>query len=174
MADGIMGTRGIKDSGQNFRCGFAAQPAEVCCTATHYGLFFACCLLLSMVCYAEELRDPTQPPDSLLVSVEVAASGVVAVRPAGLQSIIISKARRAAIIDGETIELGGHYGDAKLIEVNAGSVTLEGAQGRKVMTLFPNVIMTGKQGIKMRPLPPMGEVRSGRQKNKPDAREERR
>src|SRR3989338_11072085 len=92
-------------------------------------LHLACCLLPSAFCCAEELPDPTRPPAS--IAAPVAASSVEAApAPAGLQSIIISKTRRAAIIDGETVELGGKHGDAKLIEVNEGSVILRGAQGR--------------------------------------------
>ncbi|MDP4027641.1 MAG: hypothetical protein Q8P42_01530 [Gallionella sp.] len=101
------------------------------------------CLLMSVLCplEAEELTDPTRPPAS--ITAPVPASGVEAApAPAGLQSIIISKNRRAAIIDGETVELGGKHADAKLIEVNEGGVVLRGAQGRQVMSLFPGVKMT--------------------------------
>ena len=42
----------------------------------------------------------------------------------GLHSIIISKTRRAAIIDGQTVELGEEHGNAKLVEVNEGNVVL--------------------------------------------------
>lgn len=89
---------------------------------------------------AEELPDPTRPPAGIVAP--AAAGGAAAPASAGLQSIIISKNRRAAIIDGETVELGGKHGDAKLIEVNEGGVILQGAQGRRVMTLFPDVNMT--------------------------------
>ncbi len=128
------------------------------------------CLLPSAFCYAEELPDPTRPPAS--IAAPVAASSVEAA-PAGLQSIIISKTRRAAIIDGETVELGGKHGDAKLIEVNEGSVILRGAQGRQVMTLFPDVKITGKQETKTKPQLPEGEVRSGKQKSGSVAHKER-
>lgn len=122
--------------------------------------------------FAEELVDPTRPPASLAAPVAAPASGVPEIRPAKLQSILISKTRRAAIIDGESVELGGKYGDAKLIEVNEGSIVLRSAQGRQVMTLFPDVKITGKQGIKIKPQLPAGEVQSGKQKNKPGARKE--
>ena len=130
------------------------------------------CLLFSAFCYAEELPDPTRPPAS--IAAPVAASSVEAApAPAGLQSIIISKTRRAAIIDGETVELGGKHGDAKLVEVNEGSVILRGAQGRQVMTLFPDVKITGKQETKIKPQLPAGEVRSGKQKSGPVAHKEK-
>ncbi|MDO8294734.1 MAG: hypothetical protein Q7T29_17990 [Gallionella sp.] len=126
--------------------------------------------LFSVAAAAEELPDPTRPPVSLTAPVVAPVSGVPEIRPARLQSILISKTRRAAIIDGESVELGGKYGDAKLIEVNEGSIVLRGAQGRQVMTLFPDVKITGKQGIKIKPQLPAGEVQSG--KNKPGARKE--
>ncbi len=172
MADGIIARQEAGNEGRNGDRGIVARAAGMCRRVAHDGLFFACCLLLSMACYAEELRDPTRPPDSLSAVVVVPGGGGNVVH--GLQSIIISKTRRVAIIDGKAIELGSNLGDEKLIEVNEGRVTLEGPDGRRVITLFPDVIMTGKQGIKIRPLPPMGEVRSGRQKSGPNAREERR
>jgi len=100
--------------------------------------------LFSAAATAEELADPTRPPASLAAPVAASVGGAAANPPAGLQSIIISKTRRAAIIDGQTVELGGKYGDTKLIEVNEGSIILRGVQGRKVMTLFPEVKITGK------------------------------
>jgi hypothetical protein len=101
-------------------------------------LFIVISLLFTVGAYAEELTDPTMPPASLSAPL-VDAGAVVVVKPAGLQSILISKQRRAAIIDGETVELGGIHGAAKLIEVNEGNVVLRSAQGRQVLSLFPDV-----------------------------------
>lgn len=158
MADGMI--RGLRTEDRGLRVGAAAPRLVI-------SVF---CLLSSAFCYAEELPDPTRPPAS--IAAPVAASSVEAApAPAGLQSIIISKTRRAAIIDGETVELGGKHGDAKLIEVNEGSVILRGAQGRQVMTLFPDVKITGKQETK--PRLPAGEVRSGKQKSGPVVHKER-
>ncbi|OGS95332.1 MAG: hypothetical protein A3H31_07005 [Gallionellales bacterium RIFCSPLOWO2_02_FULL_57_47] len=56
-----------------------------------------------------------------------------------MQSTIISKSRRAAIIDGKTVELWAKHGNAQLVEVNEGSVVLRRAQTRQVLTLFPDV-----------------------------------
>jgi MSHA biogenesis protein MshK len=84
------------------------------------------------------------PPASMAAPV---AEAVAVVKPAGLQSILISKHRRAAIIDGETVELGGIHGAAKLIEVNEGNVVLRGAQGRQVLSLFPDVSKISQKSI---------------------------
>lgn len=160
MADGMI--RGLRTEDIGLRVGAAAPRLVI-------AVF---CILFSAFCYAEELPDPTRPPAS--IAAPVAASSVEAApAPAGLQSIIISKTRRAAIIDGETVELGGKHGDAKLIEVNEGSVILRGAQGRQVMTLFPDVKITGKQEAKIKPQLPAGEVRAGKQKSGSVVRKER-
>ncbi|HYR06005.1 MAG TPA: hypothetical protein VEP71_04910 [Gallionella sp.] len=130
--------------------------------------------LLSVAANAEELSDPTRPPPGFTLPAVSPASGTAANQSAGLQSIIISKNRRAAIIDGETVELGDKYGGAKLIEVNEGSVVLRSAQGRQVMTLFPSVRITGKQETnKIEPQLPAGGVQSGKQKNRPTAHKEK-
>lgn len=97
--------------------------------------------LLPVFAMAEELTDPTRPPVS--ISAPVAQAGVeVAEKSASLQSILIGKNRRAAIIDGKTVELGSKVGAARLIEVNEAYVVLRTAQGRQVLTLFPDVKIT--------------------------------
>jgi MSHA biogenesis protein MshK len=87
--------------------------------------------------HAEDLPDPTRPPSDLITS-----SGARHGRggaSSGLRSIIISDTRRAAIIDGKTVELGGKLGNARLIEVNPGSVVLQRGKIRQVLTMFPRV-----------------------------------
>jgi len=143
MADGLIRRQKTEDRGQRFCRGLAAQFSEVRRVARNLLPSVVFCLLSSVFCplEAEELTDPTRPPAS--ITAPAPASGVEATPiSAGLQSIIISKNRRAAIIDGETVELGGKHGDAKLIEVKEGGVVLRGAQGKQVMTLFPGVTMT--------------------------------
>lgn len=125
-------------------------------------LISAFCLLSSTFCYAEELQDPTRPP--AIIAAPVAASGEVETKPLGLQSVIISKDRRAAIIDGATVELGGKHGDARLVEVNEDNVVLKSAKGRQVLTLFPDVRMAARK--KVAPQSPADNVQSVRQTNK--------
>lgn len=98
--------------------------------------------LLSFSAAADELLDPTRPPSALATPAEIAGEPA---KPAGLQSVIISKSRSAAIIDGQIVELGGKYGDVRLIEVNDTGVILQGIQGKRVMTLFPDVTISKKR-----------------------------
>ncbi|BBI98655.1 hypothetical protein FGKAn22_03480 [Ferrigenium kumadai] len=126
-------------------------------------------LMLPICALAEELPDPTRPPVAILAP---SATGAIEAPATGLQSVIISGHRRAAIIDGETVELGRKHGDARLIEVNESSVVLKGSQGRQVLTLFPGVKMTSKVETKAKPPVAADKVQSGKHKTKPVARKE--
>lgn len=87
---------------------------------------------------AEPLPDPTRP------AIDLNSNGAADAVPVedvshGLQSIIISSQYRAAIINGEEVNLGGKFGDSRLVEVRESSVVLQNAQGRRVLELFPKV-----------------------------------
>lgn len=104
-----------------------------------YPLFSVFCFLFSAFCHAEALPDPTRPPAETS-----APQAQAAPKEGGLQSVFISPARRAAIINGETIELGGRLGDSTLVEINESSVVLKGPEGLRAVPLFPGVALTGK------------------------------
>jgi MSHA biogenesis protein MshK len=87
----------------------------------------------SAAVHAEDLPDPTMPASEYGTEAKASSNS------SSLQSIFISPTRRAAIINGQMIELGAKLGDVKLIEVDEGSVVLEGAQGRRVLSLFPKI-----------------------------------
>jgi MSHA biogenesis protein MshK len=99
---------------------------------------------------AEPLPDPTRPSIDLDSSGAGGAADVVPDEavPRGLQSIIISPQYRAAIINGETVSLGGKYGDSKLVEVRENSVVLRNAQGRRVLELFPRVSIRKNEAVR--------------------------
>lgn len=86
---------------------------------------------------AEELVDPTLPPAIVLAPAAAVVPEVKKV--ASLQSVIIAKNRRAAIIDGQTVELGGRFGSATLIEVSEVYVVLKTGRHLQKLTLFPGV-----------------------------------
>jgi hypothetical protein len=99
-------------------------------------------LLPSAPLLADDLPDPTRPPASVMSPSDLPVAEPV--KPVGLQSVIISKNRSAAIIEGQIIELGGKYGDVRLIEVSDIGVILQGARGKRTMTLFPGVSISKK------------------------------
>ncbi len=98
--------------------------------------------------WAESMPDPTRPPAEVLAPVSTEGAPQAAANP--LQCIIIAPNRRAAIINGQTVEQGERVGDAKLLEVREGQVVLQGPQGKEVLSLFPRVeirrIGAGQEG----------------------------
>ena len=82
-------------------------------------LLTALLLCASQIAAAEPLPDPTRPAIDLNSSGTGSAADVVPDEDVshGLQSIIISPQYRAAIINGETVNLGGKSGDSRLVEV---------------------------------------------------------
>jgi len=88
--------------------------------------------------WAQSLPDPTRPPPGIDGSVPISDLTVYP-KVRGLQSVIISPAHCAAIIDGKTVELGAIHGKEKLIEVTEQGVVLQGEHGRRSLTLFPAV-----------------------------------
>jgi len=137
----------------SFGCPAKRFSARVCCNGL--ALLLLCAVL--PVASAQALTDPTKPP------AEISAPLTQAAAPEGdrLQSIIISPTRRAAIINGQTVELGAKYGEAKLVEVSESGVALQGAQGRQVLTLFPGV------EIKRKEPPKENDVKHTTRKKKP-------
>ena len=88
-------------------------------------------LALSAGSAAQALTDPTRPPFELMG----ATAGAAPRTP--LQSILLSSARKGAIINGQYVPLGGTYGNATLIKITATEVTLKSDQGLEVLQLYP-------------------------------------
>lgn len=102
-------------------------------------------LLAAGPALAQALRDPTQPP-SAFESTQGQAEG----RPSGpeLQSILISPTRKVAIINGQRVQLGEKYGDAKVVKITESEVTLRSGADVQVLKLFPNVDMQSSSARK--------------------------
>ncbi len=117
-------------------------------------------LLLGAFCISgpswavEQLNDPTRPAIELVPGLGEAMPSGQKAPPAGLQSVILSHGREAAIINGIEVAVGEKYGDAVLTVVNETCVVLMGPEGRQVMHMFPTVSMTktelacvGRRGV---------------------------
>ena len=87
--------------------------------------------------WAQSLPDPTRPPAAYTQG----ANAEDTVRDPVLQSIIITPQRRFAVIDGQRVELGARFGDARLMTITDTEAILVSAQGRQVLKLFPDVHM---------------------------------
>ena len=82
--------------------------------------------------HAQTLNDPMRPPLFTPAESEAKAGPV-------LQTIVIGKERRYAIISGERIAPGGAYGDAKIVRIVENEVTLRDATGDTVLKLVPQI-----------------------------------
>ena len=72
---------------------------------------------------------PQEWPNVSRSSTRSAAAGA-----ARVQSILISEGRKVAVIDGQTVPLGGRYGDATLVKIGVAEVTLK--RGAQFETLY--------------------------------------
>jgi hypothetical protein len=106
----------------------------------------AAALALSAGSIAQVLTDPTRPPLELMSAVTAGATPRMP-----LQSILLSSARKGAIINGQYVALGGTYGKAKLVKITPTEVTLKSDQGLEVLQLYPPMgktsALSGAEGI---------------------------
>jgi MSHA biogenesis protein MshK len=56
-----------------------------------------------------------------------------------LQSVIITRGHRAAIINGQRVELGGQFADARVVRITETEVVLRSPAGAEVLKMYPNV-----------------------------------
>jgi len=94
-------------------------------------LGFGLGLAFAVTAQTRALVDPTRPPN---VSEETSAGEAIGPR---LQSVLISPTRRAAVISGTAVALGGRFGEATLEEVTESAVVLKYADRRETLQLLP-------------------------------------
>jgi MSHA biogenesis protein MshK len=101
---------------------------------------FLCCAiamaaqLAAGTARAQALVDPTRPPNAPAPGEAQDAAPAVQ-----LQSILISRSRRLAIINGDTVALGGTIGEARVVKITETEVTLQKGEETEVLKLFPGV-----------------------------------
>ena len=88
------------------------------------------------------LADPMRPP-----AAPAGSGGAQDEAPAGrqLQSVLLSRGRKLAVIDGTMVPLGGMVGDARLVKISETEVTLKNGDEIEVLKLYPGV---DKQPVK--------------------------
>jgi MSHA biogenesis protein MshK len=95
---------------------------------------------------AQTLPDPTRPPVLPGANAEPPAGGPVGPE---LQSVLISPTRRVAIINGQSVKLGGKFGESQVVKISEGEVVLRTGQDVQVLKLFPDVqkrVSSGRAG----------------------------
>jgi len=88
---------------------------------------------------AQGLNDPTRPPREILGRADAFE------HPANLspaQVVIISTDRRQATINGQTVKLGGRYGNATLVRISDEEIVLKREDVTEVIRLYSSVRRT--------------------------------
>jgi MSHA biogenesis protein MshK len=86
---------------------------------------------------SERLVDPTRPPSTPDPTRKDDAAPTAGPQ---LQSVLISPARRIAVISGQTVVQGDKYGDATVAEITEGAVHLRYANRRQTLQLVPGIV----------------------------------
>ena len=105
-------------------------------------VLFALAAAVVLPATAQGLPDPTRPPPSLYASRGPAGGAGPVATPGGpqLQSVLISRqpgGRHVAVIDGQTVVLGGKYKGAVLTRMSEGEVVLVLGTSRQRLKLYP-------------------------------------
>ena len=110
------------------------------------------CALLAFgtsLAQAQALSDPTRPPQVAPGALREATSEAA---PAALrlQSVLISPARKLAVIDGRTVTVGARVDDATVVQIAETHVTLRQGGELKTLELYPGIerkpVKTEKKG----------------------------
>lgn len=85
---------------------------------------------------AAGLSDPTRPPGP-----GAGWQGAADEPPAGkqLQSVLLSRGRKLAIIDGTLVRLGGMLGEARVVKISETEVVLKNGEELETLKLYPSV-----------------------------------
>lgn len=87
---------------------------------------------------APATADPTRPPAMLGEGDSKEEAKSSEPPPAGLQTVILRKGSKPlAVINGQTVELGGTVGDARLVSLGETEAVLQGPNGKEVLRLLP-------------------------------------
>jgi MSHA biogenesis protein MshK len=108
---------------------------------------------------AQTINDPTRPPGA----VSSADNEPEQARAPVLQSVLITPTHRAAIINGQRVELGGRYGEARVLKITETEVVLRSVAGTEVLKMYPNVdkALKGAERLPTRPSTARGRSSKG-------------
>ena len=123
-------------------------------------LLILCVSPWSRAATAQTLSDPTRPP----IGLQPTEAGDNTLAAPVLQSVMISSAARTAIIGGETVKLGGKYGDARVIRITESEVVLRSASGTETLKMYPAVTINP-----VKPAPAAG-AKPAQKKHRPVAK----
>jgi MSHA biogenesis protein MshK len=85
---------------------------------------------------AQELTDPMRPPN---VSGVASAAGEDVEAPRQLQSVLLSRGRKIAVINGDVVALGGRIGDGIVRKITEAEVVLDFPDHTETLKLLGGV-----------------------------------
>lgn len=91
-------------------------------------------LIAATAAGAQGIVDPTRPPAGLAEAVSAQDAGGPV-----LQSVMLSPARKVAVISGELVALGGRYGSSTLVRLTESEAVLKNGAELTVLRLHPLV-----------------------------------
>jgi MSHA biogenesis protein MshK len=86
---------------------------------------------------AQGLSDPTRPPREILGGSADRHEPAASSSPA--QVVIISKERRQVTINGQTVSLGGRYGNATVVRITDEEIVLQRPEATETIKLYSSV-----------------------------------
>ena len=86
---------------------------------------------------AQGLNDPTRPPREILGGAAGTFEPAVSTSPA--QVVIISRDRHQVTINGRTVKLGEHYGNATVVKITDEEIVLQRPEATETIKLFSSV-----------------------------------
>lgn len=103
--------------------------------------------LMALVCVcttgrADVLPDPTRPSTDYFLPGD-ASNAKNADTDSGLRTIVIAPDHRSAVINGQQVPLGGKVGEDRLMAVCEDRVVLQGVDGKREVSLYPDVVIQG-------------------------------
>lgn len=122
-------------------------------------LLLVCAVAGTGIATGQELPDPTRPPTLPRAAADpIAAPAEEAPMPV-LQSVLIGKDRRMAIISGQRFDVGDHVGDARIVRITETEVLLRAGVRQMTLKLFPQVFKRTRH-----PAPPAGATSNTQKK----------
>src|SRR5579859_2155199 len=107
----------------------------ICCLLTSLAATQATAAEAGAMPSVQDLADPTRPPNSGAG----VAGDLAPVEGPQLQSVLISSTRNVAVINGQTVPLGGKFRDATLTRITESGVELRNGSRVERLRLFPQV-----------------------------------
>lgn len=95
------------------------------------------CCLLAAVAEGARLRDPTRPPDYQDPNMSVVGKESLKVN-----TIIYSKSRKIAVVNGETLQVGDKIAGFEVLSITPHAVRFKGDEGEFDLSLLQQDIKT--------------------------------